>query len=226
MSKWIAFPIIAVLVIVIGVGGYLYWDKKCCLDEAESEIVTLEGNIGDLEGNVLTLEGNVSSLEGNVTTLEANVSSLEGDVSTLETDLADSEATVSALYGDLDTANSTISDLQADVSTQQNINASLSAELNEVKDPRHFSSISELTDWLQQDDTDTRYADETTAEMATILQVRALRDGYIIYTFVISGGEGLNMAAVGDEMWAISPENDNLDFLGYINPLPSHPLPL
>jgi hypothetical protein len=187
----------------------------------------LEGSVSTLEGDVSTLEGNVSTLEGNVSTLEGNVSTLEGNVATLETDLAESEATASTLEADLGTANSQISSLQADVSTQQTINSSLSTELKKVKDPRHFASITELTDWLDQDDTDTKYAGKSGAQLAFILQVRALRNGYLLSALVFEDGEeGANLAVIEDEYWVINPEDDDTEFMQYMDPLPSHPQPL
>ncbi len=197
MNKWIAIPVIAVLAIgVIGV-GYLYWQQTNKLGEAESEIVALEGNVSTLEGNVSTLEVNLTESEVTVTTLEA----------------------------DLETANSRINSLQADVSTQQTINLTLTSELKMVKDPRHFNSIQELTDWLHEDDTDTRFADESNAQKACILQVRALRDGYLLSTFIVDE-EGACFAVIEDEYWAINPEDDDTEFGYYMQPLPSHPLPL
>ncbi len=215
MNKWIAIPVIAVLAVGVIVGGYFLWQQTSKLGEAESEIVTLEGNI--------------TTLEGNVAILETDLAESEATVSTLETDLAESEATVSTLEADLTSANSRITDLQADVSTQQTINSSLSAELKTVKDPRHFASVTELTDWLYQDDTDTKYADERAPMMAYILQVRALRDGYLLPADVDVEGSASywsNSALIGDEVYWVYAWNDGIEWTAYLTPLPSHPLPL
>ena len=245
MNKRIAIPAISVLAVGVIVAGYFLWQQTTKLGEAESEIVTLEGDVstlkgdvstleGDvstLEGTVSTLEGDVSTLEGNVSTLEGDVSTLEGDVSTLESELADSEATVSTLEADLETANAEKRRLQADVSTQQTINSTLSAELKKVKDPRHFASTQELADWLQEDDTDTRYADEDVATHCFILQIRALRDGYLLPALIIetAGGEILfgSWVAIGDELYGVTAWDDNVWYVGYLfQPQGSHPLPL
>ena len=239
MNKWIAIPVIAVLAVGIIVGGYFLWQQTSKLGEAESEIVALDGDVSTLEGNVSTLEGNVSTLEGNVSTLEGNVSILETDlagseatVSTLETDLAESEATVSILEADLGTANSRITNLQADVSTQQTINSSLSSELTKVKDPRHFASLTELVDWVDQDNTDTAYSSKSLIELAFILQVRALRDGYLLPAhFEDLGGDYYveyvgNLAYIGDEIYYVGPQDDDVFLWAYVSPIPSHPLSL
>jgi septal ring factor EnvC (AmiA/AmiB activator) len=219
MNKWIAIPVISVLAVAVIGGGYFLWQQISKLGDAESEIITLEDNVAALEGEVASLEGNVAALEG-------DVAGLEGDVSTLEADLAESEATASTLEADLGTANSKISGLQGDLSTQRTINSSLTDELKMVKDPRHFSSIQELTDWLQEDDTDMKYTNESQAEQAFILQVRALRAGYLLPAF-IGGGEGINLAIIGHDAYIIDPSNDDTDHIAdVIDPLPSHPLPL
>ena len=237
MNKWIAIPVITILAFGIIAGGYFLWQQTSNLGEAESEIVALEGNVATLEGNVSTLEGNISTLEGNISTLEGNVSTLEtglaeseATVSTLETDLAESEATVSTLEADLGTANSRISGLQADVSTQQTINLSLLTELKKVKDPRHFQSLTELTDWLREDDTDTKYADGDIIEMSYILMIRALRDGYLLTVSMweVNGDAWVsNDAVIGTSVYAVTAWDDQIfEWWTDLQPLPSHPLPL
>ena len=210
--KWLAITFIAILVIGLAGVGYLFLQETNKLKGAESEIVTLEGNVSSLEGTVSTLEGSVS---------------------TLETDLADSQVTASTLETNLGTANislkaanSKVSKLQADVSTQRTLNSALSEELKTVKDPRHFQSLTELVDWFDEDDTDTQYADESSVKKAFILQVRALRDGYLLAALILADGGAAVIAVIEDEYWAINPEDDDTQKLGNIDPIPSHPLPL
>jgi len=218
MNKWVTIPVISILAIaVIGVGVFL-WLQTSKLGDAESEIVSQESEIASLEEEV-------TSLQGNVTNLEANVTSLEDNVSTLETSLSDSEEMASTLETDLETANSKISNLQGDVSIQRNINSQLTNELKTVKDPRHFSSLTELTDWLNKDETESN-TDKTGAQLAFMIQVSALRDGYILSTLIFDNGSASLLAVIEDEYWGIDPETDESFFFDYIKPLPSHPLPL
>ncbi len=222
MNKWIAIPVISVLAVAVIGGGYFLWQQTSKLGDAESEIVSLEGDVTTLEGDVSTLEGNVSTLEGNVATLE-------GNVSTLETDLAESEAAVTTLETDLESVNSQIGNLQSDVSTQRTINSSLSAELKKVQYPRHFQSIQELTDWLYEDDTDTVYANEEWDNLCYILQVRALRDGFLLPVAVYEEGPTLymvNSALIGDSAYYVWASDDYTEWQSYIQPVPSYPLPL
>ena len=237
MNKWVAIPVIIVLVLAVIAVGYLYLQQTNKLEEAESEIVALEGNVATLEGNVATLEGNVASLEGNVSTLEGNVATLEGEVSSLETELADSEAKVSSLSTELSSSKSKVSSLQSDlkkakddIETQQTINSALSGELKNIQYPRYFKSSQELADWLREDDTDTEYGDEDVPFICFILQIRALRDGYLLPAFVNPEGEDLyfsNWTVIGDEIYAVAAWDDSSTYVGYLyKPLPSYPLPM
>jgi len=139
--------------------------------------------------------------------------------------LADSETIVATLETDLETANAQAEKLQSDVSSQRNINSTLSSELKTVKSSKHFESLQELTDWLHEDDTDTKYTDESNAQKAFIQQVRALRDGYLLSGFTLTAGEAAVFAVIEDEYWVINPEDDDTEKVYNIDPLPSHPLP-
>jgi hypothetical protein len=190
MNRLIAMPVITILVVGVGVLGFLYFNESSKLNDAESEI-----------------------------------SSLEGSVSSLQSTLTNKDAEILSLEDDLDTANTS---LQA----QQEINATLTEELEKVTDPRHFSTLSELVDWLDQDATDVLYGYEDLYELAFILQVSALRDGFILPAcfedldsdyFIDNIG---NIAYIGDEIYMVWPEDDTVFVWAYVPPIPSHPLPL
>jgi len=226
MSKWIAITVISVLGAGVIATGIFLWQQTGALGDARSEIADLEGNVATLEETQATLEGNVAILEGTKATLEGNVTTLEGNVATLETQLAESEATVSGLEDDLDDANTENERLSSDVSTQRNINSSLSAELTKIKFPRHFASVQELTDWLRDDDSDTRYANESIAQRCYILQISALRDGYLLPVRVNVEGTTtylINVAYIGDEAFLVWL-NDFIEFYDSVPPIPSYPL--
>lgn len=161
----------------------------------------------------------------------SEIVALEGNVSDLQAKLVASEAKASSLEADLKTANAEIEKAQADVKTQQSINSALSAELKKVEDPRHFESLSELTDWLQKDDTNTntKYADVSNTQRAFILQVKALRDGYLLpvslYTEGVNNYVG-NRAVIGDIIYGVRAGDDYTWRYSSTAPLPSHPLPL
>jgi predicted nucleic acid-binding Zn-ribbon protein len=247
MNKWINILIIGVLVVGLAASLFFYFQESGNLKDAQDVIVNLEGDISTLDGIVSTLgtdlaaaeaevtrlEEDLAAAEGQVTTLETDlaaaegqVSVLEGNVSTLETDLAAAEGQVTTLETDLAAAEAQVSTLEAELADAEAQVATLAEELAKVKDPRHFTSLQELEAWLAQDDTDTAYPFLSTAELAFILQVRALRDGYLLPAEVYAGGVGLNVAYIGSDIYLVSPEDDFTIWWDTMDSLPSHPLPL
>jgi len=200
MRKFIAIPLIVILAVGVGVFTYFYLQEANRLQDAQSEIAALEEDVSSLEGNVSSLEGNVSSLEAR---------------------LSDSEATVSSLEVQLEGAQNALT-------AQQEANSVLAEEMKTMKDPRHFQSLAELTDWLYQDDADTRYAHVDLAHLAGILQVRALRDGYLLPMDwdVIAGRAYVgNSAVIGDSLYWVYADSDYTEWVAWVVPIPSHPLP-
>lgn len=162
---------------------------------------------------------------GKLKDADVEISSLEGNVSSLQSSLSAKDTDISSLESDLGVAN-------ASIQAQQAINTVLTDELKNIKDPRHFTSLSELVDWLDQDDTDILYASKSLEELAFILQVAALRDGYLLPAcFEDWDGDYLvnnvgNLAYIGDEIFMVWPDDDTVFTWAYVAPIPSHPLPL
>ncbi len=252
MNKWKSISITSVLVVGLAASLFLYFQKSSSLKDAESEIVSLEGNVSTLEGNVSTLESTVSTLEtdlaaaeaevtrldGELTTAETQVATLQTDLSTaeaqvatLQTNLSAAEAKVFILQADLASAEAQVSTLQADLASAEAQVSSLSAELAIVQAPRHFTSLQELNNWLVQDDTDTAYTNSTDFQLAFILQVRALRDGYLLpvnmedydedYNIDIGG----NIAYIGDTGYLIFAADDFvIEWFRDVFPYPTYPI--
>jgi septal ring factor EnvC (AmiA/AmiB activator) len=210
------------------------------LAEAEAEVSTLETDLAAAEAEVSALEQeklilftNLAAAEAEVSALETDLAAAEAEVSALETDLAAAEAEVSALETDLAAAEAEVSALETDLAAAEAEVSALSAELQTVKDPRHFTSLQELEAWLAQDNTDIAYPFASSFERAYILQVRALRDGYLLpanfedidfdFTVDFVG----NLAYIGNEIYYVWAGDDST-FMWASNtpPLPPHPLPL
>ena len=173
-------------------------------------------------GEATRLRDELEDAQSQTATLEGNVSSLEAEVSSLQTRLSDSEVTVSSLEAELESAQNALG-------VQKDANSALAEELKTMKDPRHFESLAELTDWLYQDDTDEIYGHEKPLLRSFILQVRALRDGYLLPVDVDVLPEELlisNSAVIGDSIYWVYSHTDDSDWAAYITPIPSHPLPL
>jgi len=204
LNKLIAIPVMAVLgVVVIGVLAF-----------AVIQTQALANSRTEVEG-----------LAQDVNTLQTNLDETHAVLTTTQTQLADTETSLTS-------ANSQITKLEADVSAQQTLNQTLATDLKTVQDPRHFSSLSELVDWLDADDTDTAYADADIDERAFILQVRALRDGYLLPAVIYwdevnnDGNYYYNIAVIGDKVYGVLSGYDDTWTDTYTDPIPSHPLPL
>lgn len=198
MNKRILIPIIAVLVAGVMIAG------SSCVGEA------------------IRLRDELEDAQSQIATLEQNVSSLEGEVSSLQASLSDSGASVSSLEAELESAQNALT-------AQQDANSALAEEMKTVKDPEHFESLAELTDWLYQDDTDEIYGYEDPLIVAYILQVRALRDGYLLPVDidVVDGNNYIsNCVVIGDSIYWVDAASDDIDWANYVEPIPSHPLPL
>jgi len=169
----------------------------------------------------IRLSDELEDAQSQIATLEGDISSLEEEASSLQASLSDSEASVSSLEAELESAQNALE-------AQQDVNSALAEEMKTVKDPTHFESLAELTDWLYQDDTDEIYGHERLLVMAYILQVRALRDGYLLPVDidVVDGKVISNSAVIGDELYWVDAPTDEIIFAAYIKPVPSHPLSL
>jgi len=212
MNKWIAIPIIGIMAVGFTITGVFYLQDTNKLDDAQNTITNLQGDVSDLKGDLAAAERNLTASE--VTSL------------TLQEELLDSTTRVTTLETELDEGNSAIQ-------TQLSLNLALSGELEKVQNPRHFETLDELEAWLAQDDTDTkvRWQSLPPEQKVFILQVRALRDGYLLPAWFedfdfdnIIDFVG-NLAYIGDEIYYVWPFDDSVAEFAFVPPIPSHPLP-
>ncbi len=198
--KLVSIIVIAILAIGVILTGYFFMQESNKLGEAESKI---------------------NALETSVSTLQQNVSSLQ-------TRLTQSEATVSALQTNLNKANTDMLYLKEDLKNQQGVNSTLSAELKKIKYPRHFATLSELTDWLQKDDTNAKYPNVTPLERAFILEVKAAMDGFLLPIRLPLGGTTDyvgNSALIARTIYVVRPADDYVEKWYDVQALPTHPIP-
>jgi len=206
MTKWLATAIIAVLVIAIVVVIIIFTQQSGNLnrdlDNANTQVATLQGKVTNLQSDV-------SSLQAQLTQEKAKTQQLEGDI-------RESEGQVALL--------------QRDVASKQSTVDSQAATIKTMKYPRHFSTPEELANWLQKDNTNTLYPNPTVAQkmlLALTLQIHAARDGYIICTNLPTGGLldlVTNRAVVGDVIYEIRPWDDFAQKWNNIPAIPSYPI--
>jgi uncharacterized protein YoxC len=167
--------------------------------------------------------------EQQVASLQGQVSGIQGNVSSLNTKLADQEkASAKSLQDSVAAAAAREVALKKDVDSKQATIAAQAAELKTMKYPRHFSSLIELTNWLQKDDANTRYAGLGGPQLAFILQIRASRDGYLLPVRLPLAGSLeyiTNMAVIGDVVYSIRGTDDFVERWGIVSPAPpSYPI--
>lgn len=248
MNKQIVIPIIVLLAAGLILVGYLFSQERNKLADAQSEVVSLEGTVTNLEEKVSILEAALAEesnsrelAQAEIVTLAQTISGLEANVAALETTLAEEatkrelaqseavslEGAVANLEENLSTLEANLENLQNALAAQQNINVTLSDQLRQVKYPRHFTSVEELTAWLQKDDTDTK--DEPLIQHAFILQVRALMDGYLLpVSFYWHEGElwVVNRAVIGGNIYGVGVRDDRIELsFDGIELLPARPIP-
>jgi len=181
----------------------------------KAELEASKASITALESELIATQALISGTQNEVA---AEISKLNADISKLNADLVKARA-------ELTKANSDIADLKSTNATQLEV-------LNKVKDPRHFYSIEELKAWLERDDTNTNptFAPLGLAEKAFILQVRALREGFLLPAAVDADSEHIyswNVAVIGASIYVVTAGTDETLFLANFEVPPAQrPLPL
>jgi uncharacterized protein YoxC len=215
MKKQLAFTVIGVLAVAL-----------------VAVVVLLILNNNSLNNKIADRDNTISGLETDLSTSQAEAADLSARLTASEAEVANLETQNAQLNTDLQAANSKISDLEGSLATAQDLNTTLGDELEQITYPRHFTSLSELTDWLAQDDTDTKYASMSSyIQQSYILQIRALRDGYILSTdlfFTTVDSYWIsNFAIIGNTMYMVEASDDSVtEYATFFLTQPSRPIPL
>jgi hypothetical protein len=227
--KFIVMAVLAAALVVVGV---LYSMKNSDLNQAKTDIAGLENNVATLQTQLTAEQANAAALQTQLTATINDLNASRDEVAQLEEDLSASELRITDLEAELDSANAELTQAYAEIAGLTDANAALSAELNMIKDPRHFNSLDELETWLENDDTDTNsaYSSLTPQARAYVLQVKALRDGYLLSACIDWDTNYIyswNIAVIGKAVYSVNAENDVITAgPSFSNALPLHPLPL
>ena len=155
--------------------------------------------------------------------------SLKAERDTLNNELQGVKSTLAATTAKENELKAEIEKLKADVAAQRTINLSTTDDLKNISSPRHFESLTELNDWLRKDKTDTEYGSENLGNISFILQIKAMRDGYLLPAWVYTDDEYIyfgNSAFIEDETYNVYAYDDSIEFYDYGPVLSSRPLPL
>ncbi len=243
--------LVLVLAVALGVAGFLFSQATGRLSQARADISGMQTRIASLQGSVATLAGQlaaenakVADIQGKLTTEQAKSADLQAQLAKSQSDLTASKAQVASLQADLAVANGAVTSLTADLSAANKRAAALqagldtagadlaraTADLTKVRDPRHFSSLTELEGWLARDDTNTNpaYAKLTGLDRVYLLQVKALCDGYLLSAYVDWDDQHLYYGLTADAggiLYAINPDTDAV-MAGPAYTVAAHPLAL
>jgi hypothetical protein len=227
--KFIVMAVLAVALVAVGV---LYGIQSGNLSQAKTDIAGLENNIATIQTELTVEQANAAALQTQLTATINDLNASRDDVAQLEDDLNASEQRIANLETKLEAANTKLAQAYADIAGLTTANAALSGELNLIKDPRHFNSLNELESWLENDDTNTNsaYSSLTPQARAYILQVKALRDGFILSACIDWDSNYIyswNVAIVGKAVYSVNAETDAVNAgPSFYDALPLHPLPL
>ena len=92
-----------------------------------------------------------------------------------------------------------------------------------IDELRGFTSVGQLEAWLAADDTDEQiYVEEThdCDDFAIDLQKAGIADGYLInLEFIVTEDVGhvCNAVIIGNSVWFIEPQTDEVWFMGYLD---------
>jgi chromosome segregation ATPase len=191
----------------------------------EFQLSTITGDQALIQSRLSQLQNDLDASKAVVAGLTADLAASAGKVVNLQNDLADAQSKATRLQTSLDAANNNLAAATASA-------AKATAELNKIKDPRHFNSVDELTTWLAKDDTNTNpaYKELALSEKAFILQVRALRDGYLLPAGLDADASYIyswNSAVVNGTLFIVNANDDTITNVATF-PLPpaAHPLPV
>ena len=204
MTKWITIGVGAVIVVALLVTTIVF----------ASQNSKLKKDLKETESQVTTLQGQVGSLQSNVSSLQTQLNQEQTKSASLQEDLTDAENQITTLNKQASSNQATITDQASQIKT--------------MKYPRHFNSLNELTNWLQADDTNTKYTGLSNSQVSFILQIRAARDGYLLPVRLPVGGTLeyiTNMAIIGDSAYSVRGKDDFVEKWMTISPaMPSYPI--
>jgi len=226
---------------------------QASVTDLQTQLAAAKGQVTSLTADLATANGKVTSLTADLTTANAKVTSTQASLDKANADLATANGKVTSLTSDLSTANTKVTSLTSDltiangkVTTLQAsldkansdlaaaivTNATQAATLRTVQYPRHFNSLTELTTFLAQDDTNTNpaYSGATSSTRAFILEIKAQRAGFLLPAQIWWDSSYIysdNIALVGASIYTVNPSTDAISYqIYYVTTPPLYPIPL
>jgi len=234
----------------LGYGGWLYYQQDEELNQARANINNLNARISTLQDQLTTAQADTAKIQGQYEAEKASAYALQVALKASEDRVAALELELDTIHALLDTSqndiaseiiqlNAKLAEAKAELANLANTNAELVtarnaavAALTKVTSPRHFDTKAQLEEWLRLDDTDTNpaYAFLEPADKAFILQVKALRDGFLLPAAIDADGQYIyswNIAFVKENqnVYVIFADTDEIiELAKFEQPLIQQPL--
>lgn len=108
------------------------------LDQAEQNIISLQGDVSDIEDDIenlntdiSTINTSISGIRNDITSINGNIGVILSDISLINDDISDVKSDISDIEGDITSINTNITSINADIT---NINSSISTLSSDISD--------------------------------------------------------------------------------------------
>ena len=224
MKGILVFLAVAVVLSGFGVCGWLIFQKSEELDQTNASNAILNVNLATTQGLLSQAQDKATAIQGQLDAERAGATALEIELAAQMTRIAALETELEGLYAlvddediaaELARLSAELAEANADLTRLMTESAATLTELAKIKNPRHFGTKEELKDWLEHDDTNTNpdYELLGPANRAFILQVKALRDGYILPAAIDADDDNIyvwNIAVIGTTVYVVNADTDEI----------------
>jgi S1-C subfamily serine protease len=162
--------------------GVLYFQASNDLEDANTQIESLQGNVTSLDSSFSAIQGSVSSLNSSISTIEGDVSGVKSDVSGLQSDVSGVQGQISGLEDDLSGVKGDISGLSSGYSALQNSLAGIEDDVAGIS-----SDVSTLSDQI----------DSVEADIVDWAEVAAIIEPSIVI-LTVNGSTGSGVIITND----------------------------
>lgn len=108
------------------------------LDQAEQNIIDLQGDVSDIEDDIDNLNtdigiinSSISGIRNDITSINGNIGVILSDISLINDDISDVKSDITDIEGDIASINTNITSINADIT---NINSSISSITGDISD--------------------------------------------------------------------------------------------
>ena len=157
MNRWLSVVAVVLLVALTAgtvTNGVLYYQTSKDLEDANTRIESLQGNVTSLDSSFSAIQGSVSSLDSSLSSLDGDMSGVKSNVSRLQSDVFGALGRISGFEDDLSGIKGDVSELNSGYSSLLNTLASLEDEIDDLSS--EFSDLSDqisleekIVDWSE-----------------------------------------------------------------------------